>query len=225
MAITTYAELKTAVANWLKRSDLTAVIPDFITLAEVKMYRGEMTPSGVKVPGLRLSKMEASTTEDTVSGTERYDLPSDFLEMRNISYSRSSYTRDLAYRTPRQLDKHNSDESTGYPQKFTIEGNQFRLRPIPSSVWTLSILYFQKLSALSDSVSTNDILTDYPDIYLFGALEQAENYLKNDNRAALWGAKMLSAISAANAVDRGGRTKGGARQAVASVGAYRARNI
>ena len=39
MAITTYAELKTAIANWLNREDLTSVIPDFISLAEADFNR------------------------------------------------------------------------------------------------------------------------------------------------------------------------------------------
>ena len=39
MAITTYAELKSSIANWLNRDDLTAVIPDFIALAEAQIAR------------------------------------------------------------------------------------------------------------------------------------------------------------------------------------------
>ena len=39
MAITTYAELKTAVANFLARSDLTDRIPEFISMAEARMGR------------------------------------------------------------------------------------------------------------------------------------------------------------------------------------------
>jgi len=39
MAITTYSELKTAVADWLNRSDLTSAIPNFIALAEAQMSR------------------------------------------------------------------------------------------------------------------------------------------------------------------------------------------
>ena len=33
MALTTYTELKASVADWLNRTDLTNVIPDFISLA------------------------------------------------------------------------------------------------------------------------------------------------------------------------------------------------
>ena len=41
MAIGTYAELQTAVANWLDRDDLTDRIPEFIALAEAKMNRNQ----------------------------------------------------------------------------------------------------------------------------------------------------------------------------------------
>ena len=39
MAISTYAELKSAVATWINRSDLTIQIPDFISLTEANMNR------------------------------------------------------------------------------------------------------------------------------------------------------------------------------------------
>jgi hypothetical protein len=37
MGITNYSELQTAVAKWLHRTDLTAQLPDFITIAENKL--------------------------------------------------------------------------------------------------------------------------------------------------------------------------------------------
>jgi hypothetical protein len=36
MAITTYAELKTAAANWLSRSDLGSRIPEFVSQTFLK---------------------------------------------------------------------------------------------------------------------------------------------------------------------------------------------
>ncbi len=39
MAISTYSDLKTTVANYLARSDLTSQIPDFITFAENRLRR------------------------------------------------------------------------------------------------------------------------------------------------------------------------------------------
>jgi hypothetical protein len=70
MALTTFSQLKTSIANYLNRSDLTGVIPDFITLAESKLNRN-----------LRLRKMQTTTTLTCVSGTATIDLPTDFLEV------------------------------------------------------------------------------------------------------------------------------------------------
>ena len=39
MAITTYAELQSSIADFLDRDDLTSVIPTFISLAEADMNR------------------------------------------------------------------------------------------------------------------------------------------------------------------------------------------
>ena len=39
MGITSYSTLKSAIADWLLRDDLTAVIPSFISLAEAKFNR------------------------------------------------------------------------------------------------------------------------------------------------------------------------------------------
>ncbi len=39
MSISTYAELQTAVGNWLNRADLTARIPEFIELFEARVKR------------------------------------------------------------------------------------------------------------------------------------------------------------------------------------------
>ena len=64
MAISTYSELQTAVANWLDRDDLTARIPEFIVLAEARYNRE-----------LRIRGMETIVDISTVAGTRSYALP------------------------------------------------------------------------------------------------------------------------------------------------------
>ena len=73
MAISTYAELKTAVANWLDRDDLTDIIPDFIVLAETRHKRD-----------FKIRRMETRVTANTIADTEYYTLPDDYIAMRNI---------------------------------------------------------------------------------------------------------------------------------------------
>jgi len=38
MALSNFTELKSSIANWIHRNDLSAVIPDFITLADMRIF-------------------------------------------------------------------------------------------------------------------------------------------------------------------------------------------
>ena len=79
MAIGTYSELQTAVANWLDRSDLSSRIPEFITLSEARINRL-----------LRVRLMETVKVISLISGSKRYPLPSDYLQLRTIQYDAST---------------------------------------------------------------------------------------------------------------------------------------
>jgi hypothetical protein len=60
MALNNYSDLKTSVANYLGRSDLTSAIPDFITLAEIRLARQ-----------LRLRQMLQTVTSNTRAAITR----------------------------------------------------------------------------------------------------------------------------------------------------------
>ena len=174
MAITNYSELKAAISSWLDRSDLDSVIPDFIALAEARHRRD-----------FKLRRMETRVTANTISGTEYYSLPDNFVAMRNIQLNTDPKTA-LEYLTPEQMDRVNAGSSTGKPKAYSIIGNNIQLRPIPDSVYQIEMLYFKYFTALSDSNTTNDMLTFHPDAYLYGALVEAEPYLQNDKRISFY---------------------------------------
>ena len=174
MAITNYSELKAAISSWLDRSDLDSVIPDFIALAEARHRRD-----------FKLRRMETRVTANTVSGSEFYSLPDNFVAMRNIQLNTDPKTA-LEYLTPEQMDRVNAGSSKGKPKAYSIIGNNIQLRPIPDSAYEIEILYFKYFTALSDSNTTNDMLTFHPDAYLYGALVEAEPYLQNDKRIQVW---------------------------------------
>ena len=92
MAIGTYAELKTAVANWLDRDDLTDRIPEFISLAEARMNRV-----------LRIRLMEGKYTASTVAGQRNYALPTGYIQMRNFQVNTSPIT-PVQYVSPEIYD-------------------------------------------------------------------------------------------------------------------------
>ena len=174
MAISNYSELKTAIASWLDRADLDSVIPDFIVLAEARHKRD-----------FKIRRMETRVTANTVADSEFYSLPDNYVAMRNIQLNTNPKT-PLEYLTPEQMDRIHAGSSKGKPKAFSIIGNNIQLRPIPDSAYQIEILYFKHFTALSDSNTTNDLLTHHPDVYLYGSLVEAEPYLNNDKRVDTW---------------------------------------
>lgn len=171
MSISTYSELKTAIANFLARDDLTAQIPNFIQLAEARMSRELETRS-----------QEKRSTATLTSGDEYIALPTDLREVRQVKLNTDPVT-NLTYYSPVALDQEYPSAGTGRPRGFSIVGGEMKLRPIPDSGYTAEIIYIGGLTALSDSNTTNNVLTRSPDAYLYGALAEAYAYLLDETRA------------------------------------------
>ena len=183
MAIGTYAELQTAVANWLNRDDLTANIPDFITLCEARLNRV-----------LRTRAMEGLYTASTISGQRDYNLPPNYLQMRALRLNTSPLTV-LEYVSPEIMDRVWAGSSGGKPVAYTIKANELFLGPSPDTVYTMEMDYYRKFDSLSAIITTNAMLTDNPDVYLYGSLLEAEPFIKNDSRIQVWGTSFYKAIT------------------------------
>lgn len=189
MALTTYTELKAAVADWLARSDLTSQIPDFIALAESEMKR-------------RLRRTDVRTTL-TISAEET-TLPSAVAELRSIHLETGSPSLDYPLRigTPEMVAERRARNAavTGRPTDACIVGGKLVVTPSPDQSYTARVVYFQQLTPLSSSVASNTILAEAPDAYLYGSLLQAEPFLEHDERVPLWQAKFDRAIDQLNTV-------------------------
>ena len=183
MSISTYTELKTAVANFLARDDLTSQIPNFIQLAESRMSRE-----------LETRDQEKRATATLTSGDEYIALPTDLREVRSVALTTDPKTV-LTYYSPTSLDSTYSSGGGGKPLGFSIVGGEMKLRPIPDSSYTAEIIYVGGLSALSDSNLTNVVLTRHPDAYLYGALAEAYAYLLDETRAAQYMQRFNTAIN------------------------------
>ena len=142
MAISTYAELKTAIKTWSKRSDLDDLIPDFIRLSELRTNRN-----------LRIREMETRVRTDTVANQEYYGLPSNYLQMRSFKLN-TSPLQDLEYLTTERMDTVWAGSQVGMPKAYTIVGDEVRVAPSPDSAYTMEILYWKKPTALSDENTT-----------------------------------------------------------------------
>ena len=169
MALTNYTTLKTSIANWLNRSDLTdEIADDFIKLTEADFNSK-----------LRVRKMVAQTSFTIDTETEA--LPTGFLQVRDIYILNGNTKVPLTYTTPSQMDSTVGTSTTGLPNSYTILGDTFRFSPKPDDSYTAYINYYKSFDALSDTNTTNYILSTHPAIYLYGSLFHAANFLGGIN--------------------------------------------
>lgn len=171
-SLDTYAELKSAVADYLRRTDLADVIPTFIELAEARFNRLLIVPN-----------REAATT---LTAAATVSLPADFSMLRS-AYLDTDPKVVLEQMTLASMRRKFASASVGEPRAFAIQsGNALVLGPSPDNAYDININYYQKIPALSDANSTNWLLTGHPDAYLYGALAQAEAYVDNKAKLTVW---------------------------------------
>jgi hypothetical protein len=196
MAFTNYSALKTTVANYLGRTDLTSQIPDFITLAETRLVRE-----------LRTRQMLKSATSPMTSGDAKIALPTDFLEVRDL-YIQGNPRMPVTYLSPSAFTRDARADESGKPFYYTVLAQEFVFAPVPDGTRTLEILYYAKPTVLSDSNASNVFLANYPDALLYGALAEAEPYLINDARLQTWISLYDRAINNINESDEGSEYSG-----------------
>ncbi len=180
MAISTYSELQSAIGDWLNRSDLAAVVPNFIALAEANFNR--------QIRTRQMVKRATAQVEDGFT-----TLPTDFLEAKNVQLN-TSPIRALTYVTLDAADGIRAGAATGMPAHYTIVGTAIELVPYPSGTYELELAYYGRIPALSSVQTINWLLTDHPDVYLHGALMQSAPYLRDDERIATWGSVYQAAL-------------------------------
>ena len=184
MAFATYSDLKTGIANWLGRTDLTDRITEFISLGETRL----------KIV-LRIREMLKVVTASTTSGDSTVSLPSDFLEVRDFHVS-TNPVQTLDYFAPSAFFSNTRTTQSGLPLQYTVLSTEFQLAPIPDSNYTLKLLYYSQPTALSDSNTSNIFLANCPDALLYASLVEAEPYLMNDSRLTTWASLLERSVDA-----------------------------
>lgn len=189
MAISTYDELKTAVASWLHRNDLTSQIPDFITLAESRINR--------KL-AILLQETEATLTA-TVS-SRAMAVPTRFASPLGLWLTTYQPRQELGYMLPTQLPV---TTDNGQSEYYTVNGTNIETENPADQAYTYTLRYFINFAIAT--TSTNLLLTNYPDIYLYGALLETAPYLRDNNALPMWQNRFDLAVK--EATSESARTK------------------
>ena len=181
---TNYTELKADVATWLARTDLTSVIPNFITMGEAYLNRH-----------LRLLQMETEASVTLSSSAETAALPTGWLE--NISLRFNDNSAKLNQISAAKLADHKST-SSGKPTEYIITST-FEFNRPADQAYTLKARYFKKWNITSDA--TNTLLTNAPDVYTFASMVEAGVYTRNQGMIGIWVPKRDEGIKWLNSLD------------------------
>lgn len=198
MTVSTYSELLTALANWTHRSDLSGRDAEAVDNFEAKVSRR-----------LKLKDMEASTTSTMVSGTATISVPDGMTDLRSIIFVPvSGAIRKLEYITPEQADaKEYADE--GIPRWYTFVGGAIRLYPTPDAAYSYTLKYYKRVVALGSTTgyTTNWLLSNHPDLYLYGSLVELCAFTGDDPRLMVWKQAVEEGLKELERADRKERFK------------------
>ena len=189
MALDSYANLKTAIINFLDRSDLDQYVDDFIDLVEARHQR-------------EILIRDMIARSDALLGGRFLALPSRFLKMKTLRLLTNPVT------VLEEVNLHemniNRDEGTGKPTMFTVH-EEIEFDTAPDSTYTAEIIYYASLLPLSDTNTSNALLVRAPDTYLYGALVASAPFLTADERLQMWEAMYQIARDGVLFSDRMGR--------------------
>ena len=150
--------------------------------------------------------VRATTT--TTAGQAFYDLPTDLIELRNITYDNNSQSHALRYLSPESVSREYGTVLSGQPRAYTNLGNDLKLTPAPDAAYTISINYYSQLRSLSDNVTTNDVLTEYPSLYLFGSCLEGAIYLNDTEQTNRFGSVFQKALDDVQRAEEAARYSG-----------------
>jgi hypothetical protein len=190
MAITSYSELKSAITDWTKRSDLTSRLSDFITLAEARL--NDM---------LLLKDSESEETLTLTTDQNYVALPAGYISPIALWLIVDSERVLLQMVLPEQLPYHTDSTQ---PQFWAVDGENIRF-DCPADEGYSAKFRMVKVSNLSDSNTSNYLLERRPDIYLAACMVEASRYTRNTKSLIEWEESFTRAVNSMKSAENRAR--------------------
>jgi hypothetical protein len=205
MALDTYADLQSTIIDWLARdpTDTTDIvvsrIQDLIRLSEVRIARE-----------LRVRCMQRRLVAPM--NEPRETLPARFLGMHSLAaIDASGNYRYLSQVDIRALNR-GPRNWNGDPYVYARTGNELHFGPfvqgaidedesVGDTGWQIELVFWSAPVSLSAGNPTNDVLTTYPNVYLYAGLVEAGALIVSD-QLPVWTAAFSDAVASANDEDQ-----------------------
>tara|TARA_R110000787_G_scaffold193035_2_gene304572 strand:+ start:537 stop:1184 length:648 start_codon:yes stop_codon:yes gene_type:complete len=198
MAITDYSSLKTTIADYLHRTDLSdTVMSNFVQFAEVRLNRK-----------LRLLQQQTEAALTIASGSRELTLPTDWIETIDLIHTDNKET--IQPQNIRSLNsQRTADMAKGRPRLYSTADGKMLFETIADSAYPVSLSYFQKWDI--ETADVNWLITNAPDAYLYGSLLEAKAYAKSKEDVSMWAQGVSTAIDDLNNLDNRSRRNATAR--------------
>lgn len=164
MALSNYTELRAAIASRLHRTDLTTQIVDYIAVAEKRLNRT-----------IRLKAQETEATLTATPSSRVLTLPSLFGAPIALYLTTYLPRTALEYRLPEEMQVYSG---TGISRYWAIDGADLKTDTPADQAYTYTLRYIADYDI--SATATNALLTNYPDLYLYGAMIEAATDLVDD---------------------------------------------
>ena len=178
MALANYGDLKSSVASWLNRSDLTTQIVDFIAIAEQRIRQD-----------VRVRAMEASATGSLSATTLAF--PTRLAEIKRVVLNgyQLDYLPPESFSVVADTDTHH----------YTTKGEVIHFQKNSGDYIVEYLQWFAPFSADGD---TNWLLTNHPAVYLYAALAEAAVWLRDRQDIEIFATRYQAEIARIRASDR-----------------------
>ena len=177
MAITNLGELKSSVADWLNREDLTTQIPDFIRLGENRINADFRSRVIANEDAVELT-LPSESQQNPISTNLEYEVQTLVVDGDVIPH----VTYDMYKRQKKQSTLYNGCwtylEGSIYYSKFA-EPNE--AAPAAGGDSVLVEWLGQSLSSLdfTDDTATTLLFLENPELYLYASLVEASTFLRD----------------------------------------------
>ncbi len=185
--VTGYSSLVTSVQSYLARSDLASEVPGFIQNWEERFYRQPRNH------GRWMEVALNSTISSSVIA-----VPADYLNLKVVYCNGSPASRMELVSLEQLYGRYPRGDWTGTPVWLARDGANFVFGPEPDSTYTIKGAYWGKptvMRSFASDAAAHWIIVNAPDLALYGALLEAEPFLKNDSRIGVWKTFYADALS------------------------------